>query len=75
MLSRDNLNRLKLWQLQLKGAVAAQEHRLESLERQILTTGSVSKEAAPFLASLDKAIAVVKTPSPSLSRLLITSPH
>ena len=60
MLSRNDLDRLKLWQLQLKGAIAAQEHRLESLERQIMRAGTVAKEAAPFLGSLDKALIVCK---------------
>ena len=60
MLSRNDVDRLKLWQLQLKGAIAAQEHRLESLERQIMRTGTMAKEAAPFLASLDKALIVCK---------------
>ena len=60
MLSRDDLDRLKIWQLQLKGAVAAQEHRLESLERHILTTGTVPERAAPFVRSLETAIVVCK---------------
>ena len=60
MLSRYDLHRLKIWQLQLKEAVAAQEHRLEALERLILKTGRVPEEVAPFLASVERAIATVK---------------
>jgi hypothetical protein len=60
MLSRDDLDRLKIWQLQLKAAIAAQEHRLEILERQILRTGTVPDQAAPFLRSLETAVSVCK---------------
>ena len=60
MPSRGDLDRLKLWQLQLKGAIAAQEHHLESLERLILTTGTVVPVTARSLASLEKAIVVCK---------------
>ena len=60
MLSRVDLDRLKLWQLQLKGTIAAQEHHLQSLERLILTTGTVVPVTARSLASLEQAIVVCK---------------
>ena len=60
MLSRVELDRLKLWQLQLKGAIAAQEHHLQGLERHVLRTGTVLPVTARSLASLGKAIVVCK---------------
>lgn len=68
MLSRRSVDRLKIWQLQLQGVIAAQEQRLENFERHILTTGTVPVQAAPFLASLDKAIAVCKNTVGQLER-------
>lgn len=70
MLSRGSLDQLNIWRLQLKGAIAAQEHRFESLERRILRTGTVPEKAAPFLASLEKSILVCKKTLGQLERTL-----
>lgn len=60
MVSRDDLKRLKTWQLQLKAAVAAQEQRLKSMDRQRVKTGTVTEPDAPFVRSLETAILVCK---------------